>query len=97
MASQLPPKRDASTPRIAAPIVRGRGRPPIYNGPTLPVSFRVPEQWRTEGSKKAKGRVNLTKLFAIHYKDFLSQPIEDTLKFMEDWEFLNGPIVEDNP
>jgi hypothetical protein len=74
---------------------RGPGRPRIYLVPTLTVTFRVPAELREQGSKKAKGRVNLTKLFAMYYRDFLREPIEKTQKFMEEWEKRYGPITED--
>jgi hypothetical protein len=73
---------------------RSVGRPQIYHIPTLPVSFRVPAKWREEGSEKAENRVNLTKLFAIYYLEFLDRPIEETQAFIDDWEKRHGPIVE---
>lgn len=78
---------------------RDRGRPRTYNGPTLPVSFRVPASWRVLGSAKARGRVNLTKLFAMYYRDFLDMTIEDTQAFMARWEEVHGSTanMEDDP
>jgi hypothetical protein len=98
MALLVPTLPGNSTPRIEVPVLRGRGRPRIYHGNTLPVNFRVPEIWRVEGSKKAKqGNVNLTKLFAIYYKQFLDKPIEETQAFIEAWEQENGSLSEVYP
>jgi hypothetical protein len=72
-----------------------RGRPRIYNFPTLPVSFRVPAAWREVGSKKARGQVNLTQLFAIYYYEFLWRPVEETQAFIQQWEASHGSIMED--
>lgn len=82
---------------IIVPVIsvsNGRGRPRIYNVPTLPVSFRVPANWRECGSSKAKGQVNLTHLFAIYYYEFMCRPVEETQAFIEKWEATHGPIME---
>jgi hypothetical protein len=74
-------------------IRRDRGRPRIYDGPTLPVSFRVPAGWRVAGSnKRRRHKFNLTKLLAIHYRNFLTQPIEEIEAFIRAWEDENGSI-----
>jgi hypothetical protein len=83
-------------PTLRVQGTRSVGRPRIYTVPTLTVTFRVPESWRYAGSKKAQeGKVNLTKLFAIYYREFLTRPIEETRKFIREWEERYGPVVED--
>jgi hypothetical protein len=96
MALELVPISRSESSPVAT---KGRGRPRTYNGPTLPVSFRVPAEWRVQGSAKARGRVNLTKLFAIYYREFLNNTIESTLEYIARWEEANGLIagMEDDP
>lgn len=82
-------------PRVdPAPVAkRERGRPRIYTGPTLPVSFRVPAHWRVTGSEKSRHhRFNLTKLFAIYYEQFLTRPIEYSQEIIRRYEEARGAL-----
>jgi hypothetical protein len=78
-----------------ASSVPSAGRPKKYKGGTLAVTFRVSPSLRKQGSAKAeRDKINITKLMAMHYIDFIRRPSSEATLFMRRWEEENGPVED---